>query len=38
MADVQAALMKGVMCPALLELVCKALESSGREPGHMQAC
>ena len=32
MADVQAALMKGVMCPAVLELVSEALESSGRGP------
>ena len=25
---------EGVLCPALVELICEALESSGREPGH----
>lgn len=37
-ADVQAALVKGLLCPALLELVCEALESSGRGPERFMAC
>ena len=36
-ADVQSAREMGAQCPALLELVCEALGSSGRGPGHMQA-
>ena len=36
--DVQTAREKGLLCPALFELVCEALESSGRGPERMHAC
>ena len=36
--DVQSAKVKALLCPALLELVCEALESSGTEPERLQAC
>lgn len=30
--DVQAAMVEGLVCPALVELICEALRSSGRDP------
>ena len=35
--DVQIAKGDGLLCPALLELICEALESSGREPERLQS-
>ena len=35
--DVQAAMVEGLVCPALIELVCAALRSPGRKPGGLQA-
>ena len=36
--QVLAAQTEGVMCPALIELVCEVLESSGAEPERLMAC
>lgn len=35
--DVQVAMMEGILCPAMIELICEALENPGREPKRLKA-